>query len=201
MFSINIYLRFALIGLFLGGGIVLAFVYGFWYSFPFLLIGLILILGYIFLGTVQSAAQLMQNMDFLGAQKRLGLTIKPNWLYKANRAYYYMIKGSIAMQFKRNDEAEEFLQISKSIGLASDNEKAMVLLQLANLAVIKNNWQQAKIYFRETKQQKVTEPQLKEQIVQFEKAMKNQGAMRVSQHRHRGSMMQPGGKRRRPKAR
>jgi hypothetical protein len=47
----------------------------------------------------------------------------------------------------------------------------------------------------------VTEPQLKEQIVQFEKAMKNQGAMRVSQHRHRGSVMQPGGKRRRPKGR
>jgi len=201
MFTINIYLRFALIALTLIGGIVLAFLFGFWYSFPFLLMGVILLVGYILLGTVQSAALLMQKTDLLGAEKRLNLTFKPAWLYSANRAYYYMIKGGLAMQFKRNDEAETLLTKAQETGLPSDNERAMVFMQLANLAVVKNNFKGAQKLMRQAKQQKVTETQIKEQISEFEKALKNQGAMKKLQHRHRGSIMQPGGKRRRPRGR
>ena len=39
MFTINIYLRFALIALLLIGGTLMAIFIGFWYSFPFLLAG------------------------------------------------------------------------------------------------------------------------------------------------------------------
>ena len=45
MFSINIYLRFALVALCLIGGTVLAFQFGFWYAFPFLLVGVFLLVG------------------------------------------------------------------------------------------------------------------------------------------------------------
>ncbi|NND35125.1 MAG: hypothetical protein HKN76_21240, partial [Saprospiraceae bacterium] len=160
-----------------------------------------LLIGYIFLGTVQSAALLMQKMDFEGAEKRLNLTFKPRWLYSANRAYFYMIKGGIAMQTKRYPEAEELLNKAQDTGLPSDNERAMVLLQLANLAVVKNNLKGAQSLMRQAKQQKVTEAQIKEQIAEFDKALKNQGAMKTMQQRHRGAVMQPGGKRRRPKGR
>ena len=120
MFTINIYLRLALIVVTLVGGTVLAFLFGFWYALPVLLIGIILLVGYVLLGTVQSAALLMQKTDFLGAEKRLNMTFKPGWLYSANRAYYYMIKGGIAMQFKRNDEAELLLTKAQETGLPSD---------------------------------------------------------------------------------
>ncbi|MDH3245673.1 MAG: hypothetical protein OEM26_13730 [Saprospiraceae bacterium] len=143
----------------------------------------------------------MEKSDFTGAEKRLNLVINPRWLYSANRAYFYMIKGGLAMQFKRNDEAEELLMKARDTGLPSENEKAMVFLQLSNLAVLKNNMQAAKLYLREAKQQKASEPQIKEQIVQFEKALKNQGAMTKVRQRHRGAVMQPGGKRRRPRSR
>ncbi len=201
MFTINIYLRFVLMALTLGGGILLAFIFGFWYSFPLILVGIILLVGYILLGTVQSSAMMMQNTDLLGAEKRLNLTFKPAWLYKANRAYYYMIKGGIAMQFKRNEEAEILLNKAQETGLPSDNERAMVFMQLANLAAVKNNLTGAQKLMRQAKQQKVTEPQIKEQINEFEKALKNQGAMKKLRHRHRGAIMQPGGKRRRPRGR
>ncbi|NND06230.1 MAG: hypothetical protein HKN87_07610 [Saprospiraceae bacterium] len=201
MFTINIYLRLALIIVTSVGGTVLAFLFGFWYAFPVLLIGIILLVGYILLGTVQSAALLMQKTDFLGAEKRLNMTFKPRWLYSANRAYYYMIKGGIAMQFKRNDEAELLLNKAQETGLPSDNERAMVFMQLANIAVVKNNYQGAKSLMRQAKQQKVTEPQIREQLNEFEKALKNQGAMNKMRHRQRGSMIQPGGKRRRPRGR
>ena len=201
MFTINIYLRFALIALTIIGGVILSIQFGFWYALPFLLIGLALLVGYIFLGTVQSAALLMQKMDFEGAERRLNLTVKPSWLYSANRAYFYMIKGGLAMQTKRYPEAEVMLEKAQQTGLPSDNERAMVFLQLANLAVVKNNFTQAQSLMRQAKQQKVTESQIKEQIAEFDKALKNQGAMKTLQQRNRGAVMQPGGKRRRPKSR
>ena len=76
MYTINIYLRFALMALTLVGGVILAFVFGFWYALPFLLVGVVLLAGYIFLGTVQSAALLMQQSDFAGTEKRLNLTLE-----------------------------------------------------------------------------------------------------------------------------
>ncbi len=201
MFTINIYLRIALIIVCIVGGVVLAFLFGFWYAFPFLLVGIILLVGYIMLGTVQSAALKMQKTDFLGAEKRLSLTLNPKWLYSANRAYYYMIKGGIAMQFKRYEEAESLLNNAQKTGLPSDNERAMVFMQLANISVVKNNLQGARTLMRQAKQQNVTEPQIREQVAEFEKALKNQGAMNKMRHRQRGSFIQPGGKRRRPKGR
>jgi len=181
MFTINIYLRFALIGLFLGGGILLTIFQGFWYAFPLLLIGLALLAGYIFLGTVQSTAQLVQDQQFEEAEKRLALTIKPNWLYKTNRAFYYMIKGTLAMNRKDHTAAEEWLTKAQSIELPSDNEKAMVLLQLANINVSKNKWIKAKGNFREMKKLKLTVPLMKEQIKMFEKALSQRGQMKHAQ--------------------
>ena len=105
------------------------------------------------------------------------------------------------MQFKRNEEAEILLTKAQETGLPSDNERAMVYMQLANLSVIKNNFKGAQQLMRQAKQQKVTEPQIKEQLAEFDKALKNQGAMSKMRHRHRGAVIQPGGKRRRPRGR
>lgn len=181
MFTINIYVRFALIGLFLGGGILLTIFQGFWYAFPLLLIGIALLAGYILLGTVQSTAQLVQDQQFDEAEKRLGLTLKPEWLYKTNRAFFYMIKGTLAMNRKDHTAAEEWLTKAQSIELPSDNEKAMVLLQLANINVSKNKWTKAKAIFQEMKKLKVTEPVMKDQIKMFEKALSQRGQMKHAQ--------------------
>jgi len=175
MFTINIYLKFALIALNLIGGIALTVAFGFWYAFPFLLIGLGLLASYIFLGTVQSTAELVQAADFAEAEKRIALTWKPDWLYKTNRAFYYLIQGTMAMQRKDNDAAEGWLKKAESIELPSDNEKAMVALQLANIQASKGNWTYAKSQLSKMKKLKVTEGQLKEQIQMFEKAVTNRG--------------------------
>ena len=200
MFTINIYLKFALIALFLIGGTVLAITISFWYAFPLLLVGLGLLASYIFLGTVQSAAEFMQNMDFEGCEKRLDLTFKPEWLYVTNKAFFYLIKGSIAMNAKDSDAAEEWFIKAQNLNLPSDNERAMVQLQLANINAMKGKWNAAKLAFRDIKKLKITEGQLKEQISQFEQALKQRGQTQQV-GRHGGRMAVPGGKRRRPKMR
>ena len=203
MFTINIYLKFALIAIFLGGGLVLTFLsgYGLMYSWPLLLIGLIFLASYIFLGTIQSAAQMVQTMDFEGAEKRLGLTLNPKWLYVTNRAFYYIIKGSMAMNLQKQTEAETYFNQALDLKLPSENERGMVLLQLANINASKGKWTAAKNYFREVKKMKITEGQLKNQVTEFEKALNQQGQMKSAQMGNRRGQMQPGGKRRRPKMR
>jgi len=202
MFTINIYVRFALIALSLIGGTILAFAYGFWYAFPFLLVGVILIVGYFLLGTVQSAAQMVQEQNFVEAEKRLDLTIKPEWLFTTNRAYYNMLKGTLAAFKKDTDSAATYFTKAQEIGLSSDNETAMLELQMANIAASKNKWPQAKVHLKKLKDLNVTEPQIKEQIQQMEKAMKQRGVAKAAGRQGINPMqMRPGGKRRRPKMR
>jgi len=198
MFTINIYLKFALIAVGLIGGIALWATMGIWYGIWFVIAGLALLASYIFLGTVQSGAMLMQNADFDAAENRLNLTLKPGWLYATNRAYFYMIKGSIALARKDTEEGEMWLKKAEEVDVPTDNEKAMLQLQLANIAASKGKWKQAERHFRTAKKCKITEPNVKEQLKEFEKAFSNRGQMKQA---GRGGTMRPGGKRRRPKMR
>ena len=154
------------------------------------------------MGTVQSAGTLMQEMKFDEAEKRLDMTVKPNWLYKTYRALYFLLKGSMAMQRKDNDTAEMWLTKAQSIELPSDDEKAMVALQLASINANRGKWTAAEKHHRILKSLNVRTPQIKEQIAQFDKMMKNKGAIKQAARMNRGGMpIKPGGKRRRPKIR
>jgi tetratricopeptide (TPR) repeat protein len=137
-------------------------------------------------------------MKFVEAEERLKWTLNPNWLYVTNRAFYYIMKGSIAANLNRPDEAEGYFERAKDLKLPSDNERALVYLQLANIKANQGKWPQAKAYFHQIKKFNVSEGALKEQIKQFEKAINQSGNM---VHMRTGQAMQPGGKRRRPKMR
>lgn len=207
MFSINIYLKFLLIAIGFIGGAILTTTMGFWYAFPFWLLGFVMLASYIFLGTVMSSAQLVQDGDFDGAETRLGLTKFPNLLYVTNRAFYYIMKGTIAANKKENAAAEEHFNSALNLKLPSDNEKAMVLMQLANLKAGKGNWTAATNYFKQAKGLSVTQPDIKNQLDYFEKALTNNKAQMKtarSMGKQGMSMMRQGGgkgKRRRPKMR
>ena len=198
MLTINLRLKLAIIAVGIIGGLALVFTAGFWYGFPLILIGLGFLVSYILLGTVQSAAQMLEKMQFVEAEERLKWTIKPDWLYVTNRAFYYIMKGSIAANLNRPDEAEGYFEKAKDLKLPSDNERALVYLQLANIKANQGKWTQAKSIFHQVKKFNVSEGMLKDQIKQFEKAL-NQSGNTV--HLRSGQAMQPGGKRRRPKMR
>jgi tetratricopeptide (TPR) repeat protein len=203
MLVINPYLRFALIALSLIGGIALWATAGVWYGIWFVIVGIVLLVGYILLGTVSPAAKALQATEIDKAEKLLNLTLSPKLLYVTNRAYYYMLKGSIAIARKDTDEGEKWLKIAESIDVPTDNEKAMLQIQLANIAGSKNKWKQAQIHFRNAKQLKITDSNIKGQLKELEKAFANQGQVKAAGRMGKGGaqMMRPGGKRRRPKMR
>ena len=203
MFVINIYLKFALIALGLIGGIIMSVTLGFWYGFPFILAGLVLLTSYFILGTVASAGQILQTQNFEATEKRLDLTFFPKLLYVTNRAMYYIMKGSIAAQNKGSNDAEVYFNKALALNLPTDNEKAMVLLQLSNINASKQKWSAAKQQLRELKKLKVTEPQLKAQVELFDKQMAQAGQMKSHGMGTitKGRMQGASGKRRRPKMR
>jgi len=207
MFSINIYLKFFLIVAGFALGAILTSTMGFWYAFPFWLLGFIMLASYIFLGTVMSSAQLIQDGDFDGAQARLGLTKWPQWLYVTNRAFYYIMSGTIAANKNDNKLAEEHFNTALSLKLPSENEKAMVLMQLANLKASKGNMTAASNYFRQAKSLNVTQSDIKSQLDYFDKALANNKAQMKtarSMGKQGMNMMRQGGgkgKRRRPRMR
>lgn len=203
MFVINPYLRFGLIALGIIGGTALWVAFGFWYGFLFLLAGIILLVSYIFLGTVGSAAKAVQVQDFDRAEKLLDLTLKPNWLYSANRAFYHMMRGNIALSRKDMNAAETSFKIAEEIDIPTPNERAALHLQLAQLEANRQRWTAAKNYLKKAKEAKTTLPQLKEQIAMVDAALKNAGQVKAAQRmgRQGHGMMQRGSKRRRPKNR
>ena len=202
MFTINIYLRFALIvvGLALGTGLWLA--YGFWYGFPFLLVGLVMLLGYLFLGTIMSSNQLLSKQQIAEAEARLKLTFFPQLLIVGYRGVFYMTKGAVEMQKKNFNEAEDWMKRSLASGLPSDNERGAALLQLCLISASKNNRQGAQKYLADIKKLDISEPMLKEQIRDIEKQLKQ-----LKQGMHPSNTMmgkggfRGGGKRRSPKMR
>jgi hypothetical protein len=144
----------------------------------------------------------MQTGDYDATEKRLNLVLKPDWLYTTNRDYFYLLKGSVLIAKKNIDEGELYLKKAQAIELPSDNEKAMIELQLANISASKGKWKIAEIHMRTIKQLKVTESTLKEQIKQFEKSLANQGQMKAASRMGAGQTMRVAGagkgKRRRP---
>ncbi len=205
MFIINPYLRIALIVAGIGLGVGLWVAFGFWYGFPFWLSGLILLVGFVLMGTVGSAAQATQTMNFDKADKLLRLTFFPKLLYPTNRAYFYMLKGTIAMSRNDMEAGEHWLKKAETIDLPTDNDRAMLQLQLAGAALNRGRFKQAEIHYRNAKDLKITIAEIKEQLKQIEKAIQSQGQMKAAMRMGRpgggGMQVAPGGKRRRPKMR
>lgn len=205
MFTINIYLRFALIAGGILGGIALWFApgFGFWYGFPLLLVGVILLAGYLMLGTIMSTNQLVSKGQLDEAEQRLKLTFFPKWLLGPYRGVYPMTHGAIALQRKDLNSAERWLKQALELGLPSENERGAAMLQLAVIAASKNNRLAAQNHMAELKKMNITEPMLKEQIRELDKNLKQmQQSMNPSMMALMGGKgFRPGSKRPRPKMR
>lgn len=179
MFIINIYLRFALIG----GGLILGFLFtflngfGFWYGFPFFLVALVLGIGYLLTGTLASSGQLLQAGDIDKAEERIKMTYFPKLLIPQYQGVYHLLLGTIASHKKDYKTAEEQLLIAEHKEYPSDNEKASVLLNLANINANKRKWPAAQTYVKKIKKLKVSEPMILEQVKQIELALKQRGNM------------------------
>ena len=147
-------------------------------------------------------SEILGQIHFWAFFVGVNLTFFPRLLFSANRAYFYMLKGTIAQQRGDKLGAEKYLKGAQEIKMPSDNERAMLEMQMLSISAQRNNMTQVKNHLRNLKKYNVTDESLAEQIRQVERDMKMYSQSRgqamgadKSQMRQSGG----GGKRRRPR--
>lgn len=206
MFTINIYLRFALIAIGFIGGIALWSSFGFWYGFPLLLVGIFMLAGYLMLGTIISSNMLLSQMQIAEAEQRLSLTFFPGILLMGYKGMFFMTKAAIAMQKKDMVNAEALIKKSLDLGLPSDNERGAAMLQLVAIQAQKGNRNSIAAQMADIKKLNITDPTLKSQIKEIEQQLKiaqnnPMNPSTLAMMGGRGGFRGGGGKRPRPRVR
>jgi tetratricopeptide (TPR) repeat protein len=115
----------------------------------------ILLYGYFRKGSVKLALSRLRQEDYKEAEKVIDQTTHPERLDKRQRAYYYFVKGFIAREKDKFDEAKNHLETSLHEGVGNQNDIAMALLALADMEMVKKNKAKAREYFLQMKDLKV----------------------------------------------
>ncbi|MGB0998924.1 MAG: DUF2892 domain-containing protein [Flavobacteriales bacterium] len=112
----------------------------------------------------------MRKNNLAKAEQHLNKITHPEKLVKKQHAYYYFLKGNMASQHNLN-VAEKHFKKAQSIGLKSNQDKAMLLLSLAGVAMSKRKKVEAQRLLAQAK--KLDEKKmLAEQIRMFKQQMK-----------------------------
>lgn len=116
----------------------------------------LLVRGYFKDGTVVLAAKAFRNKDYQKAETLLKEVPNPDYLRKKRRGYYEFIYGNIELQKQNYAEAETHFQIASRFPLASENDKGIILVHLANINLRKKEYQRVRAYVERAKELKIS---------------------------------------------
>lgn len=116
----------------------------------------LLIWGYFREGTVVMAAREFHAKNYDGAEDLLKEIADPDRLGKHRRGFYEFIYGNVELHRHNYDEAEKHFQIATRFPLRNQNDKAIVLVHLANISLRKKDFERAKAYAEKARTYKIT---------------------------------------------
>ena len=114
------------------------------------------------------ASKYYQQGNYERTSRILAEVPNPDRLAKKRRGYYEFMKGNIALKIGEFDQAEHHFQIASRFPLGGTNDKAFVLIHLANLALRKKDKERSIAYLKRAKELAVT-PKAKDIITKIEK--------------------------------
>lgn len=97
-------------------------------------------------GTVFLATQSFHKQDYEKTAKLLSEIKNPDNLRKGRRNFYEFMKGNLALKNDNIEEAEYHFQLASRLPWRRDNEKGMVLINLANINLRKKEYDRVKTY-------------------------------------------------------
>ncbi|SEN59277.1 hypothetical protein SAMN05216436_118102 [bacterium A37T11] len=97
-------------------------------------------------GTVLMASEAFKKKQYHKARLLLADIKHPEYLRKRRRNYYEFINGSLALQLLDYEAAEHHFQIASRLPFRRPNDKAIILVHLANLNLRKNDYDRVKAY-------------------------------------------------------
>ncbi len=107
-------------------------------------------------GTVALASKAFHQKDYPTAERLLDQIKDPDKLARSRRGYYEFIYGNIELKRGNTLKAERHFQIASLFPLRSENDKALVLVQLANLNLAKREFEKAGVYAAKAKELKIS---------------------------------------------
>lgn len=116
----------------------------------------LLIWGYFREGTVVMAAREFHAKNYDAAEELLKEIADPDRLGKHRRGFYEFIYGNVELHRHNYDEAEKHFQIATKFPLRNQNDKAIVLVHLANISLRKRDLERARAYTEKAKTYKIT---------------------------------------------
>lgn len=102
------------------------------------------------------ASKYYHKGDYDNAERILGEVPNPDRLSRKRRGYYEFMMGNIVLKKGMFDEAERHFQIASRFPLGGKNDKAFVMIHLANLALRKKDKERLIAYMEHAKTLAVT---------------------------------------------
>jgi hypothetical protein len=102
--------------------------------------------------SVLLASKHFKNSDYEKAEKILNEVENPDRLAKGRRGFYEFMRANIALKCDDFETAEHHFQIASRFPLGGKNDKAYVLIHLANLALRKKDGTRALTYIEKAKE-------------------------------------------------
>lgn len=121
-------------------------------------VGIVLLIwGYFKEGTVVMAAREFHAKNYDAAEELLKEIKDPDRLRSHRRGFYEFIYGNIELHRHNYDEAERHFQIASKFPLRNENDKAIVLVHLANINLRRKDLSKAAAYIAKARAYKITE--------------------------------------------
>jgi len=138
---------------------LLAVLFAYMSSVPLIILcsffSVFLLWGYYKRGTVFLALSKLRKNEYEAAEKIIALTSYPDKLSRSQKGYYYFIRAFTEREKDNYPEAERLFLRALAEGLKTGHDKAMSLLALADLEMIKGNKDVARDYLSQMKDLKV----------------------------------------------
>jgi hypothetical protein len=117
--------------------------------------------------SVVLASKYFQKGDHEHATRLLSEVPNPDRLARNRRGYYEFMKANIALKREEYEIAEHHFQIASRFPLGGKNDKAFVMIHLANLALRKKDAERSRAYIAKAKEMAST-PKAQEIINKIE---------------------------------
>ncbi|MFY7709043.1 hypothetical protein ACOSQB_00330, partial [Tenacibaculum sp. MEBiC07804] len=99
-----------------------------------------------------AAFQQIKKDNVEKAEELISKIKNPDKLTKGHKSYYYFTTGIIALEKKQFEKSHSDLTQALNIGLRTENDKSIVLLNLANIELLRNDFDKATEYIKKIRE-------------------------------------------------
>lgn len=139
-----------------------------WYLY---LAGGLLLLSHILFGNIWQAFAAMRSGNLSLADHIVSLVFSPSLLLPRPRAYFYFVRGMLALKSDRLQEGDDYLKNALNGPLQKPRDYALALLNRAHIAYLQNDWDRCARLKQQAEAQQADDLLIQEHLEKLDKAL------------------------------